>query len=933
MNQFRTWMHSLSKLALGPNGWTSQPEPRTKANQLPPVEQLEKRLYLGGMAASSLGDFAADDLYLADESDLVADIQLLDKQDFGEIEAAASELPAELENDVDTESNANRGDNLAADIGVSPTSGTSSSLQSALTAALTKAMQSGLESGITFTPEASPESGVQDPSNAVTNREEEQDLSANANQAAASGTSTITTDTTAAASQSLSSGGIANGMAEEVTADAGDLEQLALLQPDAAQLDAGEVQTLLQRASAATASQDAIIAIVDRNGRILGVRVEDDVLANIPDQETLVFAIDGAVAKARTAALFANGEFRLDDQGDPLPNTLAPLTSRTVRFISQTTNTEREIDSNPNVDRTDLGTALASTERGPGFVAPIGLGGHFPPEVFFTPPVDLFAIEHTNRDSNDHPGADGIRGTGDEITLRTSGIDDTGMTLGRFNIDPATVSGLPSGPTFVDSQALYAPESYGHSDNGNLFPDAQSRGVATLPGGIPIYRDSDEDGLGDTLIGGIGVFFPGTDGTATFEQNFQAGIGQTEKERTNAPKVLEAEYIALAAIGGSVGAEAWIPGARFGDIDGIAPVDRLDLPFGRLDLVGITLEVVGPGSGKTGYNAVLNRGNEVGVGTVNGTDMRLRIAPETEMTQFGFYRAGKAVPEQWLVNAHNSPNPNPTGPSLTQADVSQIIDQAIAAANETRAAVRLPLGSRTRMVFSVADTNGEILGLYRMENATTFSIDVAVAKSRNTAYYADADDLQAIDQARRDGEVVDAGVAFTNRTFRFLAEPRYPSGIDRTDPSPFSILNDGNINQLTGENAGAPDTVAEFDSVKGNDAFFPHDQLPRPGRRRASHCSSRPQSRACQSKRHRVLPRFDTTLQGRCAGRRLRGQWRRCRPRRCSYFPGRPRISARTASDPCGRGHPGRCPPAVPKIPAKPVRLIPQFNPRTRRPK
>ena len=39
------------------------------------------------------------------------------------------------------------------------------------------------------------------------------------------------------------------------------------------------------------------------------------------------------------------------------------------------------------VDGTDLATANASFDRGPGTVAPIGLGGHFPPEVFHTPPV------------------------------------------------------------------------------------------------------------------------------------------------------------------------------------------------------------------------------------------------------------------------------------------------------------------------------------------------------------------------------------------------------------------------------------------------------------------------------------------------------------------------------------------------------------------
>jgi hypothetical protein len=93
------------------------------------------------------------------------------------------------------------------------------------------------------------------------------------------------------------------------------------------QLSQDEVATLLQRAALATPSNDAIIVIVDRNGTILGVRAEQDVLDNLTDPAVLSFAIDGAVSKARTAAFFANDT--------------APLTSRTVRNMSQSTILQR----------------------------------------------------------------------------------------------------------------------------------------------------------------------------------------------------------------------------------------------------------------------------------------------------------------------------------------------------------------------------------------------------------------------------------------------------------------------------------------------------------------------------------------------------------------------------------------------------------------
>ena len=54
------------------------------------------------------------------------------------------------------------------------------------------------------------------------------------------------------------------------------------------------------------------------------------------------------------------------------------------------------------------------------------------------------------------------------------------------------------------------------------------------------------------------------------------------------------------------------------------------------------------------------------------------------------------------------------------------------------------------MVIAVADTAGNVLGLFRMPDATVFSIDVAVAKARNTAYYADPTALQKADKVDDD---------------------------------------------------------------------------------------------------------------------------------------------------------------------------------------
>lgn len=522
-----------------------------------------------------------------------------------------------------------------------------------------------------------------------------------------------------------------------------------------------DVYQLLDRAAVASASEDAIIAIVDRNGRILGVRVEADVLTTITDTETLVFAIDGAVAKARAAAFFAN-------------NT-APLTSRTVRFISQSTITQREVESNPN-----LGD-LASPLQGPGFVAPVGLGGHFPPGIMHTPHVDLFGIEHTNRDSLLQPGPDGIKGTLDDLALAS-----------RFNVDPAYI---PAG------KELFAPESYGYQSG--LFVEAQARGIATLPGGIPLFKD----GL---LVGGIGVFFPGPDGFATHEQGFVPGVGQTEAQRTNAPRVLEAEWIAFAAAGGSSQAKAPV-----GTLAGVLPVDCYDLPFGQITLAGVLLEIYGPHP--SGVKTLLQVGAQVGIGANTGMNMPVALGDDA--------LDGLPVPDGWLVTPH-------AGASLSAAEVEAIILQGILEAEKTRAQIRLQPngqpGARASMVFAVADTNGEVLGLYRMSDATYFSIDVAVAKARNVAYYADPAALVLADRVddNRDGlPDLPTGLAFTNRTFRFLAEPRYPSGVDGSLSGAFSSLRDVGIDPATAENLGPALPASAYDAAATSvflfDAFHP----------------------------------------------------------------------------------------------------------------
>jgi len=119
---------------------------------------------------------------------------------------------------------------------------------------------------------------------------------------------------------------------------------------------------------------------------------------------------------------------------------------------------------------------------------------------------------------------------------------------------------------------------------------------------------------------------------------------------------------------------------------------------------------------------------------------------------------------------------------LTQEEVESIVNAAVAEANLTRAIIRLPLGSRARMVIAVADLDGAVIALHRMPDATVFSIDVAVAKARNVIFFSGPN------RTANDLPGVPMGTAVTNRTISFGAQPLYPPGIDGSTPGPFFPL-------------------------------------------------------------------------------------------------------------------------------------------------
>ncbi len=146
----------------------------------------------------------------------------------------------------------------------------------------------------------------------------------------------------------------------------------------------------------------------------------------------------------------------------------------------------------------------------------------------------------------------------------------------------------------------------------------------------------------------------------------------------------------------------------------------------------------------------------------------------------------------FLVGPAASPGPAPNGylvspragalGGLTVDDVTTIVNNAIATAEQTRAQVRVPVGGRAAMIITVADLDGTVLAIYRMPDSLFDALDVTVAKARNAVYFSS--------QQRVEGDLpgVPLGTAVTDRAIGFGAQPFYPPGINGTDPGPFFQL-------------------------------------------------------------------------------------------------------------------------------------------------
>jgi len=143
------------------------------------------------------------------------------------------------------------------------------------------------------------------------------------------------------------------------------------------------------------------------------------------------------------------------------------------------------------------------------------------------------------------------------------------------------------------------------------------------------------------------------------------------------------------------------------------------------------------------------------------------------------------VPGEFNFSPIDGIEPPPAEGGLTSAEVRQIMVQAAFGAESQIAGIRLPRGVPVKVHIVVIDRRGNLLGVFRLNDGTRFSFDVAVQKARTCAFFS------------TDGTPADTPqgqplppVAFACRSIGFLAQPFFPIGLDGELPGPLVNVRD-----------------------------------------------------------------------------------------------------------------------------------------------
>lgn len=497
----------------------------------------------------------------------------------------------------------------------------------------------------------------------------------------------------------------------------------------APRLEPDEISAIIELAAQAT-PEEVAIAVTDRQARILGVSTSFPL---DPDTCKTPVCIPGNT-ECQAACGVATPDCATVDLAAQLARTAGLfsadqifLTSRAVRFISD-----------PN----------------------------FPPGVINTGAGGLFSIEATNRGCQ---------------------LDAANPNSADFNPGkeyPPQLN-LASLLRELDGEAPLLCRNEG--EGANFWPNrcGCNTGIATLPGGVPIFKNG-------RLVGGIGVAVRGVSQSslpADPVANFDNPNG-LRRDAGAAQALLDTGELAARSFAGD---DIVIPNIRRVGFTNVCDATSVTRPACCFADPPCFLSVA-PVPPPAPFNAVV---------FLEGLALPFVAQDPPVPPNPGSYRPattvvvparrGNVAPDGWIVGPKAASDGDRVPNPLTEAEVRQIVERAVAEAQNTRSAVRLPSGTTVNVVHAVTDSKGELIGLFRQPDALPDAIDVCPAKARTSAYLS-SPDVNLLDTRDNPsigvdlGEAFPPGTAISGRALGFGGQPFFPSGINGAPLGPFRVL-------------------------------------------------------------------------------------------------------------------------------------------------
>ncbi len=311
----------------------------------------------------------------------------------------------------------------------------------------------------------------------------------------------------------------------------------------------------------------------------------------------------------------------------------------------------------------------------------------------------------------------------------------------------------------------------------DILPASLTPAVSGDPGGVPLY-------IRGKAVGGIGVagdfhdvaaiqeLLPTADdrisNNYTSRANLRGAVytGIEERDRDEAVALAGARgYMAPASIRAN---NIFVAGLRLPFVASGAARGRPNLSFQQLLSSGAATEFTPSGAGyivatttaiKPGAAEQINARVSGIAGLIrNRANVVMSDIPGVPATDGTGNSIPHADPQQSDAIIAGLPQ-TPGGAALSQQDVTTIIENAVQRASTIRAGIRKPTGLAAKVHVAVVDSFGHVLGVFRMQDGTNFSYDVAVEKARTAAFF--SDDTHA----------------FSTRAVGFMSQRFFPPGI------------------------------------------------------------------------------------------------------------------------------------------------------------